>query len=174
MPKNTTRKNTKQTKQVAEKPKADATAPANNEDEWGFGSILVKSTPNTTRSKKKTPEPKPEPIPEPIPEWEQVGMTEEDYKAMRERTAKQMLEWQIENFNRNMLADFDTIAYWESRIETLEKSRERYNKKRGWSAEDVAAVEEIDAEIQECENEIARIEAYDDYDYEYDQPIAAY
>jgi hypothetical protein len=173
MPKNTTRKNTKQTKQVAEKPKADATAPA-NEDEWGFGSILVKSTPNTTRSKKKTPEPKPEPIPEPIPEWEQVGMTEEDYKAMRERTAKQMLEWQIENFNRNMLADFDTIAYWESRIETLEKSRERYNKKRGWSAEDVAAVEEIDAEIQECENEIARIEAYDDYDYEYGQPIAAY
>lgn len=171
MPKNNTRKNTKQTKQVAEKPMADATAPA-TDDDWGFGSILVKNTHNTTRSKKKTPEPKPEPIPEPIPEWEQVGMTEEDYKAMRERTAKQMLEWQIENFNRNMLADLDTIAYWESRIETLEKARERYNKKRGWSAEDLLAVEQIDQEICECEDEIDRIEAYDEY--EVDEQIAAF
>ncbi len=164
-PKNNTRKNNKQTKQVAEKPMADATAPAkNDDDDWGAIGIIVKNTTNTTRSKKKTPAPKPEPIPEPIPEWEQVGMTEEEYKALRERTMQQMLQWQIENYTRNMIADLDSVSFWESRIETLEKSRERYNKKRGWSAEDVAAVDAIDAEIQECENEIARLEEYDDYE----------
>jgi hypothetical protein len=164
MPKNNTRKNTKQTKQVADKPMADA----KNDDDWGSIGIVMK---NTTRSKKNTVV-KPEPIPEPIPEWEQVGMTEEDYKALRERTAKQILQWQIEDYTRNMIADLDTISFWEHRIETLEISRERYNKKWGWSAEDVAAVDAIDAEIQECENEIARIEGYDDFENEY--PIEAY
>lgn len=165
MPKNTTRKNTKQTKQVAEKPKADTA----NDDDWGFGNLIVKTNPNSTRSKKKTPEPKPEPIPEPKPEWEQVGMTEEEYRALQERMAKQMLEWQMETYRNNLIAELDSVAYWESRIESLEMSRQRYNKKRGWSGEDVAAVEEIDKEIQECENEISRIDGYEEF-----EEVAAY
>lgn len=180
MPNNkNSRKNTKQTKQVAEKPMADATAPAtNNDDDWGC--ILVKSNPNSrnstrsNKSKKSEPESQPEPVPEPPkPEWELVGMTEEDYKAMRERVNKMMLESQIETYKQNLLAEWDSIGYWEHRIETLERNRERYNKKRGWSAEDIAEVDQIDAEIKECENHIARIEGEDAFD-EYEDEIAAY
>lgn len=167
MPKNTTRK---QTKQVAEKPMA--VSAVENDDDWGSGSILVKTPGTATRSKKKTADPRTVHIPQPIPEWEQVGMKEEDYKAMQERTAKQMRQWQIENYTRNFIEDLDSISFWERRIESLETTRERYNQKRGWSAADVSAVQQIDAEIQECENEIARIESYDDFDN--DQQVSAF
>ena len=163
--KHTRKNNNKQSKPV-DPPKMDPSVTVVDDDDDGFGCIFVKNTPrNTTRSnKKKQPEPKPAPIPEPIPEWEQVGMTKEEYEALRQRVAKEMMDSQIENFKQAMLADLDSISFWEDRIESLERSRERYNKKRGWSADDLAAVEEIDAEIKECENEIARIESYDDFD----------
>ncbi len=150
----------KNTTQVA-KPKAETTT--NQDDDWG--SILVKTQPNSrastrsNKSKKSEPEPEPEPELKPqIPEWELVGMSEEEYKAMRERVLKQMREWELENYRAALEADLDSPSYWESRIETLERCRERYNKKRGWSAEDIAAVEDIDAQIQECEENLARIE----------------
>lgn len=175
--KNSRKNNTKQNKQVAEKPMADATAPAtNNDDDWGC--ILIKSNPNSrnsTRSNKsKKSEPETEPVPEPPkPEWELVGMTEEDYKAMMERVNKMMLESQIETYKQNLLAEWDSISFWEDRIESLERERERYNKKRGWSAEDIAEVDQIDARIKECEDHIARIEEVDDFD-EYDDGVPAY
>lgn len=134
-----------------------------NEDDWG-ANILMKNT-NVTRKKKAVKQPVKEPEPvvvtPPIPEWEQVGMKEEEYKAMRERVAKQMAEWQVENMKAFLEAELDSVAYWESRIETLERCRERYNKKAAWSAEDVQAVDEIDADIRECEENIERLEEED-------------
>ncbi len=159
--KNTTRKNTKQ----VEKPKAETTKV---DDDWSTN-ITVKSTTNTTR-KKKVKEPEPVPPPAPTPDWEKLGMTEQDYKAMLERVAKQMMEWQIENYKAALDADLDSISYWESRLDWLEQSRERYNKKRGWSAEDIYAVEEIDDQIKECEENIDRIESWDVYE----EGVAAY
>lgn len=160
------RKNSKQVKQVPEKPKAEDPAVASDDD--GFGCVLIKSIANNrnvTRSNKKKRESAPPPPPPPVPEWEQMGMSEEEFVAFRERMVKQMLEWQMEDYKRNLLAEYDSIAYWENSIERLERSRERYNKKWGWSADDVAAVGEIDADIKECQENIARIEGmYGDQD----------
>ena len=159
-----TRKNNKQSKPV-DPPKMDPSVTVVDDDDDGFGSILSKIAPrNTTRSNKKKNTPPQPPPPAPVPEWEQVGMTQEDYEALRQRIAKEMMDSQIESYKQAMLDDLDSISFWEGRIETLERSRERYNKKRGWSADDIAAVEEIDAEINECENEIASIESLDDFD----------
>jgi hypothetical protein len=172
-----TRKNNKQGKQVSNQPKAEEpAAAATASDDDGFGSILVKTVVNTTRSNKNKKKSEPVPaVPPPIPEWEQMGMTEEDFKALRERMAKQMLEWQMEDYKRNLLAELDSIGYWQSLIESLERSRERYNKKWGWSAEDISAVDAIDADIKECEENIARIESmYDDDDEYYEEGIGAY
>lgn len=43
-------------------------------------------------------------------------------------------------------------SYWQSLLDMMEKMREPYNMKRGWSPIDIAAVEEIDEQIHcyEC------------------------
>jgi hypothetical protein len=153
------KKQSRNNKQVS-KPKAEVTN--KEEDDWGAGSIVVKSAPSSrgsTRSNKS--EPKPEP---PKPEWERVGMTEEDYKAMCERVAKEMLAYQLEQFKASMIADLDSASYWCSRLEALESQRARYNQKRGWSAEVIAEVDRIDADIAECEKNLERIEEEDMYE----------
>ena len=53
--------------------------------------------------------------------------------------------------------------FWEERIERLEKEREKYNKKRGWSANDLAAVEAIDAEMKYCLRNLEEIKENDSY-----------
>jgi len=161
--KNMTKKNKK-----VEAVKPMAATVVKEDDDWGTGKIVVKSAPTQTRKKKPAPEPvkEPEVVTPPIPEWEQVGMTEQEYKALRERVAKQMAEWQMENIRAAMEADLDSVCYWTIRVETLERCRERYNKKRGWSAEDIDAVDEIDAEIQQCEDNIDRLEGWDSFEGE--------
>ena len=160
--KNTTRKVNKKV-EVA-KPKAEAT---NVDDDWGSGSIVVKTVTTQTR-KKKVQEPvrESEVVVPPIPEWEKVGMAEADYKAMMERVAKQMAEWQVKNMKAAMDAELDSVCYWSTRLEKLERARECYNKKRGWSAEDIQAVDQIDEDIQECEETIERLEDWDSFDGE--------
>lgn len=154
------KKQSRKNNQVAT-PKADTT----NDDD--FISIIVKSQPssrNSTLSKKSKRSQEPEAEPEvapPIPDWEKVGMKEDEFKEMMQRVAKQMREWQVENFKNTFIADLDNVTFWERRIELLEMRRERYNKKRGWSAEDILAVEEIDRELEECEENLDRIEGYD-------------
>ena len=89
-------------------------------------------------------------------------MTEEDFNAMMQRVRLQQLEEMRKTYQENMLAELKSPRYWLDRIERLEKEREYFNKKRGWSAGDIMAVERIDAEIKECEDELDAIYADED------------
>lgn len=149
------------------------------DDDWA-GNIVMKSKPssrNTTPKNKivvnTPPSPRPEfleplspkpitPPPPPPTPWETLGMTEEDYVAMMGRVRAQMMETMRKNYINNLLADLENPSYWLRRIEQFEKEREYFNQKRGWSAADIAAVERIDEEIQECEDELDRIYANED------------
>lgn len=154
------------------------------EDDWG--NILIKSKPssrNTTPKNKVviatpaarpdfleplSPKPVTPPPPPPTP-WEILGMPETDYHAMMNRVRQQMADSMRENYINNLLADLENPSFWLRRIEQLEKEREFFNKKRGWSAIDIAAVDRIDEELQECEDELERIYAQEDrLEAEYD------
>lgn len=75
-----------------------------------------------------------------------------------------------EAFRKAFLADIkkqqEEFLEWESNqagtwvreIERLERYREKYNKKRGWSAEDLAEVEQIDKQIKECQGILYRLQ----------------
>lgn len=154
------------------------------EDDDGFGGLLKITTPSSRRStpKNTTPEVRPEfleplsptpvvltPPPPPPTPWEVLGMKEEDFVAMQERVFQRAREYDRELYIENMLNDLKNPAYWLRRIESLEKEREYFNKKRGWSAAEMVCVERIDAEIQECEDEVDRIYAEEDrIEAEYD------
>ena len=152
------RNNKKSSSQVA-KPMANATTIENDSDD-GFGSMAIlmnsgKSSRSSTQSNKSKKSV--EPLVVPVPEWEQVGMTKEDYEALCEKVKKQIVDSEVESMKQNMIADLDSISYWQSRIEKLEKMREPYNKKAAWTAEMLEQLEEVDFEIQECLEEIHRI-----------------
>lgn len=153
------------------------------EDDFGNISIVVKTTPQT--SKKSTPKtPRPEfleplspspvspslvPPPPPPTPWEELGMSEPEFLAMMERVRQQQREAMRENYINNLFADLKRPSFWLRRIEQLEKEREYFNKKRGWSAADIVAVDRIDEEIEECENELEMIYAEEDrLEVEYD------
>ncbi len=150
-----------------------------------FGTILAKIKP--PQSRKSTPKntnrgsdvradfmepltvspPTPPPLP-PSP-WDTLGMTEEEFNAMQERVHRQYLQDMRQTYIDNLLSELDSPGYWTRRIERLEKEREVFNKKRGWSAMDIACVEQIDADIKECEDELERIHSeVDRLEYEYD------
>lgn len=154
-------------------------------DEDDFGNILMKIKPvssKKTTPKTTTPSTRPEfleplspapvvspPPPPPPSPWDLLGMTEADFNAMQERVWKQYREDARKAYVDNLVAELDSPSYWTRRIERLETEREYFNKKRGWSALDIACVEQIDADIQECEDEIERIHAeMDRLEYEYD------
>ena len=149
-----------------------------------FASILVKLKPVTTKKttpKAVTPRPEfleplsptpsspPPPPPPPPSPWETVGMTESDFTTMQDRVRKQMAEDMRQNYISNIIADLKTPSFWNKRIESLEKEREYFNKKRGWSAADIACVEQIDDEIKECQEEVEALYAEEDrLEYVYD------
>ena len=58
---------------------------------------------------------------------------------------------------------FSDIIYWERRMETLEKRRQRYSQKGAWSSEIIKVVEKIDLDIRECELEIEDLFSKADY-----------
>lgn len=96
-------------------------------------------------------------------------MTEEEFLAMMERVRQEQRKSMRENFINNLVADLRRPSFWLRRMEQLEKEREYFNKKRGWSAMDMLAVDKIDAEIQECENELEMIYGDEDrLEVEYD------
>jgi hypothetical protein len=139
--------------------------PAVHVDEDGFASILVKtkqpSSRKTTPIAIKRPEfleplsPKPS-TPPPTP-WDILGMPEPEYHAMQQRLMKMYKEMDKKAYQDALLDDLNDPGYWKGRIELLEREREFFNKKRGWSAADIACVESIDAQIHECEDEMERI-----------------
>lgn len=111
-------------------------------------------------------EQEPEPEKPRLPEWEEMGITEEEYWSLRKKTAEQMKAYQLDNLRRSMLRDYDSTSYWKERREQYERFRERYNKARGWSATTLSAVEHIDANIEECRQRIQYLEenyVEDDY-----------
>lgn len=64
--------------------------------------------------------------------------------------------------------EMERPEFWVNKIEQLEKEREKYNKKRGWSADDLDNVEKIDQEIKFCEYELDELtKEYDEYEEEY-------
>ena len=90
-------------------------------------------------------------------------MQEGEFHAMMERVRRQSAESMRQTYREAMLADLKTPSYWLNRIEILERQRERFNQKRGWSATDLALVEDIDNEISLCEDELEAL--YDQEDY---------
>ncbi len=90
-------------------------------------------------------------------------MQEGEFHAMMERVRRQSAESMRQTYREAMLADLKTPSYWLNRIEILERQRERFNQKRGWSATDLALVEDIDNEIFLCEDELEAL--YDQEDY---------
>jgi hypothetical protein len=124
-------------------------------------------------AKKKTPKnnsPKEEaesiPEPEPVPlltAWEEMNMTESEFNAMINRVFLQYQAGMKKDYEDYLLDELDTPSYWERQIETLEKQREYFNKKHGWSAADIASVEDIDARMKEYQKELARLEECSTY-----------
>lgn len=148
-----------------------------------FGSIIMVTKPPTSRKstpKSKasssttsldslrpdfleplTPTPVTPPPPPPTP-WELLGMPEPEYQAMKERVHQMYREIDRRNYEEALLAEVRSPKFWLDRIEHLEQEREYFNKKRGWSATDLACVDRIDQLIEECEEELERIYAEED------------
>jgi hypothetical protein len=160
--------------------------PVAKADDDDFSSIVMKLKPQTSRRttpvsvKSKSPptSPRPEfleplspnPITPPPTPWETLGMEEADYHAMMERIKNQYMEDMRKTFMENLYADLQSPSFWLRRIESLEKEREYFNKKRGWSAADIVAVERIDEEIAECQEELEFLDANEEnrLEVEYD------
>jgi hypothetical protein len=62
-----------------------------------------------------------------------------------------------------MYSIFNDILFWERRMESLEKRRQRYSQKAAWSSETIKLVEKIDLDIRECEVEIESLSSKADY-----------
>jgi hypothetical protein len=128
-----------------------------------YGSIVIRTKTPTSPPEVSTPPPSLSPPPPPPPSpWETLGMTEEDFLSMMERVRQQQREFDRERYMRNLVAELQSPSFWLRRIEQLEKEREYFNKKRGWSAADIVCVDRIDDQIRECEEELEVIYAEED------------
>ena len=141
-------------------------------DDDRFPSILMKtkqpSSRKTTPKSADTPVPldtkrpefleplSPKLIPSP---WDVLGMAEPEYHTMQQRVQKMYKEMDKKAYQEALLEELSDPGYWKGRIELLEREREFFNKKRGWSAADIACVDSIDAQIHECEDELDRLYA---------------
>jgi hypothetical protein len=88
-----------------------------------------------------------EPLPSPISE-----AIRKQWREDMKRNAEEYLNWES-----------SLPSTWEREIQRLEKERERFNRKAGWSASDMKRVEEIDEELKACNEILNRF-----YDYEED------
>jgi len=141
-----------------------------NDEEYPSIAVVSskKVTPKASRSEILETTLPPLPPPPPTP-WELVGLSEEEYIERSMRSRKYFEESMKECYRESLLADWNSVAYWDDRLKFLERERETINKKRAWSALDCSYVDQLDAEIQECwdmldslYNEEERLE------YEYD------
>lgn len=109
-----------------------------------------------TSSKKTTPTNRAA-FQEPIPSsphsptvWETLGMTEKQYKDFEERMRLMKEERRREAVTSYLEHEWNSLDFWERRLNILEMLRSRYNKTPGWSAEIIKEVDAIDAQISEC------------------------
>ena len=143
--------------------------------EEDFPSIVVsQKAPSSRKSTPKTPRPEfleplsPGPASAQSP-WERIGLTEEEYTALQERVRNAFVTERKKEYNVFLLAEMEMPAFWSRRMDQLEKEREVFNKKWGWSAAELARVEQIDEELKECQEEFDRLLAIEDrLQYEYD------
>jgi len=162
--------NKSKSRNTSRKSTASHSAPrVEGEDGFGFPGIVMKTKePSSRKTTPKTPRPEfleptsVSPPPAPTP-WETLGMAEEEFHAMLERVRQESIRSMRKSYEDAMIAELRSPAFWLQRIERLEKERERYNQKRGWSAEDAGFVDSIDDEIQRCQEELDLI--YDEEDY---------
>lgn len=108
-----------------------------------------KPTAVTNSSQASIQEPTPT-SPRSMPVWKALDMTEDQFKAFEERMRVANEERRRVAIQRYLADEWQSLAFWERRIETLEMLRSRYNKKAAWSAEIIRTVENIDAQIAEC------------------------
>ena len=77
---------------------------------------------------------------------------------------KPLREEQKKNYTAYLAADWDSLSYWESRLELLLRLKWPHVKKRAWSAETVARVEALNKEIEEAEQRILELSYTDEED----------
>ena len=96
-------------------------------------------------------------------------MTEAEYEELQARVRSVFAAQHKKEFESYLIADLEDPTFWLRRLEQLEMQRELYNKKWGWSAAELACVERIDEEIEECEEELDRLYSEEDrIEVEYD------
>lgn len=136
-----------------------ATQSAEPKDDSFAPNIVIKSAPNSRKAKRPLTPPV---VPEPALEPEAKPLfTEAEMVAYRKRL------W--ENYYRpptaaerteRLAAEWDDPIVWEERLEILERLRWKYNQKAAWSADVILAVNKLDGEIEECYENLERIEYY--------------
>ena len=111
------------------------------------------------------PQPKEVPLPPSEPKTPPPTPSSNEPKTDEELEAfyqNQMIQHQKESYEGyfNWLETLPST--WEKRIQTLEQSRQKYNQKRGWSADDLYEAEAIDSDIAYCKQKLQ--EVLDDVD----------
>lgn len=111
--------------------------------------------------------PKPlSPQPSPSKPAEPVELEEHETYIMNHYTIP-LREEQKKNYETFLADGWDSLPYWQSRLELLQRLKWPYVKKRAWSAEIVVRVEELNREIEEAELRIAEL-SYEDEEEEGD------
>lgn len=110
------------------------------------------------------------PPPSPPPKSQETPPPSPKIEPDRPKTDEELYEFYQQKMSENQQESekyyfkwLETLSStWKKRIEDLEFQRKKYNQKAGWTAEDVHATEEIDADIQYCQRRLQEI--LDDYD----------
>ncbi len=62
--------------------------------------------------------------------------------------------------------EYNSLSFWEHRLDMLLRLKWPYVKKRGWSADDLRSVEILNESIEEAEKRIQDLQCEDDEDYD--------
>ena len=119
-----------------------------------------KSTSSTPRS--TSPPPPPSPSPSEIAAAEEMKWYEEYMEKTYYAPARQMAEENLKKYLN------DSLPYLLHQRDQLETRRCKFHKMRGWSAEVIEEVEEIDRQLKELESKIAAFDTIEESENETD------
>ena len=126
------------------------------------------SAPTTPRPEFLEPLPSPKArsvSPKPSPSNSTSSVNLEAHETyIEENYLKPFRAQQAKNYDTYLAAEWDSLSFWESRLELLERLKWPYVKKRAWSAEIIARVEELNREIEEAEQRISELSSFSDDD----------